>query len=208
MSDFITKNKDLLIGIGMIVLIFCVGFWSGKHEALKGARIDTTYVNVAPPPAITHIEIPGAVVTKIVYRDRTDSTAIYESAWLQNENATLHAQLDTLLADKDSLKTRLEVLLAPHQAVQSFSFSLLDGKGHLNGNAALAYVPMKEQFGLTLTPTELYLPEITKTKFPPVWAAPALFAGGGSTAYFIQQKNSTGALISGGASLLLYLLEF
>lgn len=204
MNEFITKNKDVLIGVGMFVLIFCVGFYSGKHEALKGARIDTVSVIVKPPAEISYVAIPG----KIVYRDRIDSTAVYESAWLQNENAALRGQLDTLLANKDSLASRLAVLLAPHQAVQTFSFNLLDGKGHLNGNAALAYVPMKQQFGLTLTPTELSLPEITKTKFPPAWAAPALFAGGGSTAYFIQQKNSTGALISGGASLILYLLEF
>ena len=208
MNDFITKNKELLVGIALILLVFSIGFFSGKHAALAGAKIDTTYVHVTPPPSVSHTGIPGTVVTQIVYRDRIDSTSYYESAWLQNENFDLHAKVDTLLANKDSLEARLTVLLAPHQAVQSFSFSLLDGKGHLNGSAALAYVPMKEQFGLTLTPTELYLPEITKTKFPPAWAAPALFAGGGSTAYFIQQKNSTGALISGGASILLYLLEF
>lgn len=200
-----------LILVSAMLLIFFGGYWVRGWVEHSNITHDTTAVAVKPPDPSTTTNIPGKPVpSKIVYRDRVvlDSTALWESAWLQNENARLTEQLDALMADKDSLRDKLDILLAPHTGTSAFRFDLLDGKGWLAGNAEQGYAPMSEAFGLKLTPTELYLPQITITKHPAWWVKPATFIGGAATAYFITEKNSTGALIAGGASSILLFVEF
>jgi len=199
-----------MMAVALIALL--LGFFAGYGVNGCGTpniTSDTTTVSVKPPPAQTTTGIPAKPVTKIVYKDRvvTDSTALWESAWLQNENATLKDSLDALLADTDSLRARLAVLLAPHTATSKFDFNFASG-GFLRGDAEQAYVPLKERFGLKLTPTDLNIPVITNTKHSAWWVKPALLLGGASTAYFIGEKNSTGALIAGGASSVLLFVEF
>lgn len=200
-----------MMAVALIALL--LGFFAGYGVSGCGkdnVTSDTTTVSVKPPPAQTTTGIPAKPVPpKIVYKDRLvpDSSALYESAWLQNENAVLKDSLDSLMAQTDGLRARLAVLLAPHTANSKFDFNFASG-GFLRGDAEQAYVPLKEQFGLKLTPTELNIPVITNTKHPAWWVKPALLLGGASTAYFIGEKNSTGALIAGGASSVLLFVEF
>lgn len=209
LSDiFKDKLASALIIVGLVV-IFLGGYWTRGALEGRGVTSDTTAVAVKPPPAQVTTNIPAQVAPKIIYRDRVvpDSTALYESAWLQNENATLRDSLDTLMAAKDSLRAKLTVLLAPHVAETTFHFDL-PPTGFLNGTAQQAYAPMSQTFGLNLIPTQLSIPVITNTKKPAWWVKPAVFVGGAATAYFVQKENSTGALIAGGASLFIIIVEF
>lgn len=205
------KTRDLAAAIFVVLLLFGTGYWTRGCVDDRGVVSDTTAVVVKPPAPSTTTGTPGTVPPKIVYRDRLvpDSSALWQSAWLQNENARLSEQLDSLMADKDSLRARLDVLLAPHTAVSPFQFSpLLGDQGYLKGTAEQAYIPMKQEFGLKLTPTDLSLPVITNTKHPAWWVKPVVFVGGATTMYFVTEKNSTGALISGGLTLIPIIVEF
>jgi hypothetical protein len=69
---------------------------------------------------------------------------------------------------------------------------------------------MGEEFGVKLVPTSLTLPvtTITNTRHSAWWVKPVAFLGGAATVYFINEKNSTGALIAGGAATLVIFIDF
>lgn len=199
--------RNLAAAIVVVLLLFGSGYWTRGCVDQSGVTSDTTAVVVKPPAPQTTTNIPSKPT--IVYRDRLvpDSSALWQSAWLQNENATLNDRVDSLMAEKDSLRARLEVLLSPHVATTPFRFDL-PPTGFLSGVAEQAYSPMSQTFGLELRPTELQVPVITNTKRPAWWVKPAVFVGGAATAYFITEKNSTGALIAGGVTLIPIIVEF
>jgi hypothetical protein len=204
------KNKAVWI---TLIAVFVFGVLTDRYVISPRPKYgrDTTYVSLPPPLPTISLGTPGTTVPpRVIYRDREvpDSAVLAQSAWLQSANDAMKSQLDSLMLDRDSLRSKLATLLAPHVAKTPFHFDLLEGKGYMDGYADQGYTPMSQQFGLVLVPTKLYLPEITLTKLPAWWVKPTLVLGGAATTYFITEHNSTGALISGGITLLPLIVEF
>lgn len=210
-TTFLQRFTDKAVWITLIA-VFVMGILADHYVLNPGPKYgyDTTMVQAKPPSAQVTTGINAVIPPPtIVYRDRirTDSTALWESAWLQNETATLNDKVDTLISQRDSLKQRLDKLLAPHTAVTPFHFTLLNGTGYLNGTAEQAYLPLKEQFGLSLVPTELYLPQVTITRKSAAWVKPLIFLSGAYAGYELD-KNHTGTLIGLTVGSFFTLVEF
>lgn len=211
MKNLLQQLSSKAVWITLIV-VFLLGVMTDHYifSPTPDYGRDTVRVEIPVPGPSTTLGIPAVIPPKIIYRNRliADSTALYESAWLQNANSALELQLDSLMRDRDSMRQTLQRLLSPHTARSPFHFDFADNKGSLSGYADQAYIPMSQEFGLMLVPTELYVPEITITKRPAWWVKPAIFLGGAATTYFITEHNSTGALVAGGITLVPLLVEF
>lgn len=171
-------------------------------------KTDTTAVSIPPPAPFVAANIPAKVTPDTVYRDaKPDTTMEKVLTGYRSSNNDLKAQIDSLLKDKDSARVTLAKLLAEHSGETPFDLKLGD-TGYVAGTASLKYAPMTEMFGLVLAPSKLYIPQITKTQKQPFWVKPAAVLGGAATAYFITEKNSTGALIAGGVSLATIVFDF
>jgi hypothetical protein len=205
------KGKVIyLLLIAMFTAVFFGGYYTRGYLDHSNVTSDTTTV-VTPvtPPGIIHSgPIAGTVKPDTVFKWKTK--AVPDTNAIIQATGQLQAEIDSLLAEKDSLKSRLTTLLAPHYGFLPFSSKFAEGQGTIEGQLGMKYSPIPEEFEAQLQFTNLSYPvtTITNTKHSAWWVKPLVFVGGGLTAYYAQDKNVTGALVAGGSSLVLILVEF
>lgn len=193
--------------IVLMLLVFAGGWFAHVHY-VSTITADTTHTvtPATPPPVIPPTVIP-ATPTHDPGLDTSDTNVpSVDTLYLYVPDPELLAYVDTLIADRDSLRSRLTVALAYHKARHPFEFKFEQG-GHLQGYSDLGYSPVRETFSISHTPTELYLPMTTITKKEAWWVKPAVFVGGALTAHFLHEKDNAAALITGGVTTTIIILE-
>ena len=190
-----TPLPVLIFMIAMLVA-FAAGTWVGK--GIAPSHTDTTRVFIDVPVPVP-VEIPSSPAQPV---GPPSPLVIIEP------DSSLLSRIDSLIADRDSLRGRLQRLLVPQYTI--VPFELKSESFNVTGKAGLGFWPLDHRFSLKLTPvsSSVMQASIVKTYHPPWWVKPAAALGGAATMYFVQKEDGTAALISGGVTTTLILVEF
>lgn len=187
-----------------VALVACAlgAFLGIQYEKRKIASMprDTVQVPVTPPPAIegTAKSKPAA---EIKWRTRT----VQDTAGMD----LYRQKADSLIAQNDSLRERVAYLMSPKYMQESFEQRF--ERGLIAGELRVAHYPLNsplEQFRYELKFTKLEIPQITIHDRPAIWVKPAVAVGGAATVYFAGRGQTTEALISGGVTILLTVMDW
>jgi hypothetical protein len=190
--------------LAIVIGLFFSGFFTHKVLSERGQRdTTTTIVPIPTPKPVEQSNIPAAPI--VDYQQIPVPVPVADDMMVV-ENERLRHLVDTLTMTRVQLGHVIDSLAVARFSVVPFTFNL--EPGDFTGKAGVGYYPMLRQFSLDLIPGSVHIPLKTVTIHPAWWLKPALLIGGASTAYFVQNKNTTGALISGGASTVLLFIDF